>query len=109
MRVLIDECPDWRLDRGLPGHEVTSVTRMGWVGIKNGRLLALAEKEFDVFITGDRNLSFQQNTTRLNLAVMVLSAASTKLKDTLPLMPAVLAQVPLCRPGSVIQLSTEAG
>jgi hypothetical protein len=107
MRILIDECLDWRVARGLPGHEVTSVPRMGWAGIKNGRLLGLAEAEFDVFITGDRNLSFQQNTTRLGLAVIVLSAASTKLKDTLPLMRAVLQQLPLCRPGMVIHISPE--
>lgn len=109
MRVLIDECLDWRLARGLPEHEVTSVPRMGWAGIKNGRLLALAEQEFDVFITGDRNLSFQQNTTNLRLAVIVLAAASTKLQDTLPLMPAVLAQLPLCRPGMVTVLDAGTG
>lgn len=109
MRVLIDECLDWRLARGLPGHEVTPVPRMGWAGIKNGRLLALAENDFDVFITGDRNLSFQQNTTNLSLAVIVLSAASTKLQDTLPLMPAVLAQLPLCRPGMVTEISARDG
>lgn len=104
MRLLIDECLDWRLARGLPGHEVTSVPRKGWAGIKNGRLLALAEHEFDVFITGDRNLSFQQNTTQFGIAVIVLSAASTKLKETLPLMPAVLEQLAHCRPGLVIEI-----
>jgi hypothetical protein len=65
MRVLIDECLDWRLARGLPGHTVTSVQRMGWSGVKNGRLLALAEQQFDVFITGDRNVSFQQEGLQL--------------------------------------------
>jgi predicted nuclease of predicted toxin-antitoxin system len=109
MRILIDECLDWRLARGLPGHEVTSVPRMGWAGIKNGRLMALAEKEFDVFLTGDRNLSFHQNTTKLGLAVIVLAAASTQLKDTLPLMPVVLAHLPLCRPGMVTVISVPAG
>lgn len=104
MRLLIDECLDWRLARGLPGHEVTSVPRRGWAGIKNGQLLALAEQEFDVFITGDRNLSFQQNTTRFRMAVIVLTAASTKLEDTLPLMPEVMAQLAHCRPGQVIEV-----
>jgi len=61
VRILVDECLDWRLGRSLVGHECLSVTKMGWSGIKNGRLLALAEKEFDVFTTGDRNLSFQQH------------------------------------------------
>ena len=64
MRILIDECFDWRLGRALTGHDCVSVQKMGWGGIKNGRLLALAQAEFDVFLTADRNLSFQQNTTK---------------------------------------------
>lgn len=59
MRILLDECLNWRLSRALPGHYCVSVARMGWSGVKNGQLLALAEQNnFDVFLTGDRNLSF---------------------------------------------------
>ena len=60
MKILLDECIDRRLARELKGHTVKTVPQMGWAGIKNGRLLAAAEKEFDVFVTVDRNLSFQQ-------------------------------------------------
>ena len=105
MRVLIDECLDWRLAKGLPGHTVTSVPRMGWAGVKNGRLLALAEQQFDVFITGDRNLSFQQDIPQFHLAVVVLAAASTQLKDTLPLMPSLLATLSQLQPGTVTVLT----
>ena len=105
MRVLIDECLDWRLAKGLLGHTVTSVPRMGWAGIKNGRLLALAEQQFDVFITGDRNMSFQQDIPQFRIAVVVLTAASTQLKDTLPLMPALLAKLPQLQPGTVTVLT----
>ena len=105
MRVLIDECLDWRLARGLPGHTVTSVQRMGWAGVKNGRLLALAEQQFDVFITGDRNVSFQQDIPQFRIAVVVLAAASTQLKDTLPLMPPLLAMLPQMQPGTVTVLT----
>ncbi len=59
MRILIDECLDWRLGRALTGHDCVSAQKMGWGGIKNGKLLALAQEEFDVFLTADRNLSFQ--------------------------------------------------
>ena len=52
---------------------------MGWGGIKNGKLLVLAQAEFDVFLTADRNLSFQQNTTQFQIAVVVLVAGSTQL------------------------------
>ncbi len=104
MRILIDECLDWRLSRGLPGHDVSSVQNMGWAGVKNGKLMALAEAQFDVFITGDRNLSFQQNIPELKLAVVVLSARSTRLKDTLPLMPRVLALLSTIQSGTVTRI-----
>lgn len=57
MRILIDESINWRLSRALTGHYSVSVQKMGWGGLKNGELLALAQKEFDIFLTGDRNLS----------------------------------------------------
>ena len=95
MRILIDECLDWRLERGLPGHECPSVPRMGWSGIKNGRLLALMrEAGFDVFLTADRNLQFQQNLPPTGVAVIVLAAPSTRLVDPLP--PTV-SKIPLTK------------
>jgi predicted nuclease of predicted toxin-antitoxin system len=102
MKVLLDECLDWRLRRDLPGHEVKTVQGMGWDGIKNGRLLALAQAEFQVFITGDRNLSFQQNLSGFSIAVLVLKAGSIRLVHTRPLMPKVLALLPSVQPGQVI-------
>jgi predicted nuclease of predicted toxin-antitoxin system len=102
MKVLLDECLDWRLRRDLPGHEVKTVQEMGWDGIKNGRLLALAQAEFQVFITGDRNLFFQQNLSGFSIAVLVLKAGSIRLVHTRPLMPKVLALLPSVQPGQVI-------
>ncbi len=90
MRVLIDECLNWRLSRALTGHYAVSAQKKGWGGIQNGALLTLAEKEFDVFITGDRNLSFQQAVGKFDIAVVVLHASSTQLHHTLPLMSKVL-------------------
>ena len=101
MRILIDECLDWRLSRALSGHECASVQKMGWGGIKNGNLLALAQEKFDVFLTADRNLSFQQNTTKFHIAVVVLVAGSTQLQKMLPLMPKVLAALPHLKAGQV--------
>lgn len=102
MRILIDECLDWRLGRALTGHDCASVQKMGWSGIKNGTLLALAQEEFDVFLTADRNLSFQQNTTRFQIAVVVLVAGSTQLQKTLPLMTQVLSLLPGLVSGQVV-------
>lgn len=65
MRILLDECLPKRLERNLVGHEARTVPEMGWVSTQNGELLALAEGAFDVFLTVDRNLSFQQEPNRL--------------------------------------------
>jgi len=64
---------------------------MGWATIKNGELLALAAQQFDVLVTVDRNLSFQQNLTTFPIAVIVLRAYSNRLADLRPLVPALLA------------------
>ena len=65
MKVLLDECVDWRLLRGLPGHDVKTVKQLGWENVKNGELLRLVAAEFDVFITVDKDLPHQQNIARL--------------------------------------------
>ena len=91
MRVLIDECVDWRLSRDVIGHDVKTARQMGWATIKNGELLALAAQQFDVLVTVDRNLSFQQNLTTFPIAVIVLRAYSNRLADLRPLVPALLA------------------
>jgi hypothetical protein len=80
-----------RFAKEFVGYEVKTVPQMGWAGVKNGQLLALAEAEFDVFITVDRNLSFQQNLSQFNIAVIVLQAPSNRLADLKPLAPKVLA------------------
>ncbi len=110
MRILVDECLNWRLCRALPGHYATSVQRIGWSGVKNGQLLALMQQErFDVFLTGDRNLQFQQDLPAARIAVVVLAAASTQLRDTLPLMPRVLTLLTALQPGTVTVVPDPAG
>ena len=101
MRILLDENLDWRLARSLPGHEVESVQRNGWAGIKNGELLARAEGVFDVFVTMDGNIAFQQSYARLRLAIVTLRARSNRLRDTEPLMPRLLASLSALTPGTL--------
>jgi hypothetical protein len=55
MHVLLDECVNPRVNEAFPGHTVETVQSMGWSGIKNGKLLALAQQHFDVFVTVDRS------------------------------------------------------
>ena len=102
MKILLDECIDLRLAKDILGHEVKTVPKMGWATIKNGELLALAEKEFDVFLTVDRNLSFQQNLPRFNLAVIVLRAPSNRLWDLRTLVPKLLELLPTAKRGDVL-------
>ncbi len=101
MRVFVDECVDWRLARLIVGHEVKTAPDMRWLTIKNGELLRLAEREFEVFVTVDRNLSFQQSLPRFDIAVIVLRAHSNRFADLLPLVPELLAAIPKAKPGLV--------
>jgi predicted nuclease of predicted toxin-antitoxin system len=89
MRVLLDECVPRKLKRELAEHQELTVTEHGWSGIKNGQLLTLAEAEFDVFLTVDQNLKYQQNLTASRIAIILLVARNNRLKTLLPLMPEV--------------------
>lgn len=86
MRLLLDESVPVRLRRFLPSHSVKTVVEMGWGGVKNGALLVLAAKEFDAFLTVDKNLPYQQNVAHLPVAVIVLEAYSNELGALLPLV-----------------------
>jgi hypothetical protein len=100
VRLLLDECIDRRFARELKvEHFVRTVPQMGWATKKNGELLSLAEAEFDVFITVDRNLSFQQNLPSFNIAVLILRASSNRLADLQPLAPGILSMLPMLTKG----------
>lgn len=105
MRILINECVDWRLLRDLPNHDVKTVRQMGWIETVNGALLRLAEQHFDVLVTTDKNLSFQQNVPRFQISVVVLRARSARLRHLRELVPALLRIVPEVKPGEVHTLS----
>jgi hypothetical protein len=77
VRVLLDECIDRRFAKDIQGYEVLTVPQAGWAGIKNGELLTRAQTQFDVFVTVDRNLAFQQNIPQFTIAVIVLQAQTT--------------------------------
>jgi Domain of unknown function (DUF5615) len=86
VKLLLDECIDRRLAKEIEGHEVVTVPQAGWAGIQNGELLRLAQAQFDVFVTVDRNLSFQQHLPQFTIAVIVLQAPTNRLKDLRPLV-----------------------
>jgi hypothetical protein len=106
MKLPLDECIDRRIAKELAGHFVKTVPQMKWASIKNGLLLSLAEQDFDVFITVDRNLSFQQNLPKFNIAVIVLHAKTNRLVDLKPLAPLILAALPNVMVGEVTHIGS---
>ena len=102
MRVILDECLPRRLKRDLPGHEVRTAPEMGWASKRNGELLHLAERQFDVFLTVDQKLQHQQNLSAFNIAVIVLIAASNTLAELRPLMPKVVESLSTAKRGEAL-------
>jgi len=101
VKVLLDECVDWRLIRDIVGHDVKTARQMSWTTVKNGELLALADGQFEVFVTVDRNLSFQQNLVSYPIAVIVLRAKTNRLIDLKPLVPKLLLAIEAAQSGVV--------
>ena len=101
MKILLDECLPRRLVRDLNRYSVTTVPRQGWAGKKDSELIALAESEFDVFITLDSNLIFQQNLEIFNVYVIVLHAANSRYETLVHLIPDVMEAIEASRPGKI--------
>ena len=105
MRILLDEQLPRQLAPYLIGHDARTVQQESWAGLKNGVLLASAEAAgFDVFLTGDQNLEFQQNISKRRLGVVVLCAASNALEDLVPLIPGALAAIAAIQSGQVVRV-----
>ncbi|THJ20481.1 MAG: hypothetical protein CAF45_014600 [Nitrospira sp. CG24E] len=90
MKILLDECAPRRLRTIIAVHEVITVPDAGWAGVQNGELLKKAAATFDLFLTVDRNLAFQQDSSSLPIPVIVLKSTSTKFRDLAPLIPRLL-------------------
>ena len=107
MRVLLDECVDRRLATDIRGHDVKTVPDAGWPALKNGELLARAQHEFDVFVTVDRDLPFQQELARFSIAIIVLRSPSNRIADLRGLIPQPLAVLPVAKRGEVTWVGAE--
>ena len=102
MKVLLDENLPHELRHHLTGHDAFTVAYMGWAGTKNGALLKLAGAGgFDVFVTMDNGVAYQQNKATLPLAIVILRAPSNDMSDLIPLVPALLARLKRITPRSV--------
>jgi PIN like domain len=106
MRVLLDECMPRSLKREFPAHDIWTIREMGWTGKKNGELLALmAANGFEVLLTVDRNLRFQQNLAAAGVAIVIMVAASNRRGDLIPVVPAVEVAFATVQSGDAVEVS----
>ena len=109
MKILLDECVDRRFARELSDHFVRTVPQAGWAGVKNGDLMRLASQQFEIFITVDRNLSYQQDTSQFDIAIVVLRCVSNRYADLQPFGELVrsLLESPIPRTLHLLSLNSE--
>lgn len=84
------------------GHDVETIERAGFKGLENGDLLKAASGAFEVLVTVDRNIEYQQNPEKLPMAVLIISAVSNRLEHLLPLVPDVLAALDNISKGEIV-------
>lgn len=107
MRILLDENLPRRLKHLFPPeHDVMTVSERGWNGLENGRLLRAAEQDFEVFVTMDAGLRYQQNLTTIRLSVIQLVAPSNRFEDLQLLMPSVRSLLDQLQPGTIVRVPT---
>ncbi len=104
MSVLLDECIPKRLKKHLHATEIKTVPEAGWSGKKNGALLGLAEKMFDVFLTVDQNLRYQQRLPDRNIAVIIINVPDNRLESFLPYLKQIKHAVDSARSGYVVRI-----
>lgn len=102
MKVLLDHCVPRPLRRHLPGHSVKTAFQMGWDLVKNGDLIRAAEAEFDVMISSDQNLRYQQNLKHRKLGLIILP--TNNMPAVLELAPRIRAALDRTRPGDYLEL-----
>jgi hypothetical protein len=101
LKVLLDECVPGGFAAALLPHEVITVRRAGLAGIKNGTLMALAENDFDAFVTVDKGIVFQHPTGRYALRIVCFRPISNKVEDMFPHAPSVLFALEQMKVGEV--------
>jgi predicted nuclease of predicted toxin-antitoxin system len=109
MRILIDECAPRALKKHLikQGHVCRTVQEAGWSGKKNGELLSLAETDFDVLVTVDTNLRYQQNLSGRRIAIVVLRSSSNRLEHLRQYFPACVTAIENVKPGETVQVGSK--
>src|SRR5947209_16192381 len=108
MRILFDNCTPATLRKYFKPHRVTLAVEQGWDGLKNGDLLRQAEQHFDVLISTDSNIQYQQNLANFDLALIVLRGLKNSEPFLVEVIPECLRTLETIQPGEVIYLFTDA-
>ena len=94
MKILLDECVTKHIKPCLSDYEIYTVREMEWSGIKNGKLMQLCvEHSFDILLTIDKNLQYQQNLDRYPVVIVVLNSFTSKVDDLVVLLPSFRVQL----------------
>ena len=101
MRLLLDEHLPIGLAAELPGHTADTVSGRGWSGIKNGEMLRRMSGQYDVLLTMDRSIEFQQRISTLPFGILLVSARSNRMEDLRPLVPSILSALDAVDPGRI--------
>lgn len=104
MRVLLDECVHAGVRAAFPGHLVKTVTESGWRSVQDGQLLIYAAKQFDVFVTIDSRIEFQNALHKFSLGFVIARVRSNRLCDFAPIFPELLTAALAVRPGEVLHV-----
>jgi predicted nuclease of predicted toxin-antitoxin system len=109
MNLLLDECipRPFKPSLAVEGHTCSTVPEAGLAGKTNGELLLLAQRSFQVFITLDKGIPFQQNLTGFKIAILIIRATSSRLVDIFPQVPACLAALRAIKPGEVVRVGED--
>ena len=102
MNILLDECTPHAVKKRLPYLAIRTVQEMGWSGVKNGALIKLADQQFDVFITTDKNLRYQQNLAHVKLAFLLLPTNSVPV--VVALIPQIEAALTTIKLGDFVEI-----
>ena len=102
MKIIIDECVPHIVKKRLPHHQIKTVQELGWSGVKNGELLNLIEADFDIFVTSDKNLRYQQNLENRKTAILLLPSNQVPIIENL--LPRIDEELEKIQPGEFVEI-----
>ncbi len=104
MRILLDECVNPRLREAFPGHDIWTVTQLGWRSVSDSSLLTLSDGRFEAFVTLDRGFEFEHKLSRLSFGIVIVHVARNSISHYRPLYPNLVLAIDAIKPGQVIHV-----